>query len=206
MKSIRSLIITLSILFWMSSFAASPIADPEPLAMLKSTSSQMLHELDKYIGRLKQNDKLVYDLVNRILVPHFDLVNMSRTVVGRNYWQQASTDTQQQFIKEFTRYVIRTYSSAIQSYDGEKIKFYPIRGAITDRVQVDSELLRKNGPSIQMQYRLSNQNGQWLIYDFSVDGVSVIKNYNSQFAGILRQGGLDAVVRRLQKSNAQRPV
>jgi phospholipid transport system substrate-binding protein len=200
MRSIKILIISFCMLITGSSFAA----DPAPLAMLKNVASQMLHELDKHIGHLKQDNKLVYDLVDRILVPHFELTMMSRAVVGRDYWQNASSDSQQQFMKEFTRYVIRTYSSALQSYDGETIKFFPIRGGFSDRVQVDSNLLLKNGPPIQMQYRLVQQQNQWLIYDFSVDGVSIVKNYNSQFAGTLRKGGLVELVRQLQKNNARK--
>ncbi len=204
MKLIKTLVIafSFSVLFGVSSGFA--VSDPAPLAMIKSTSDQMLKELDKHIGNLKNNDKLVYDLVNRVLVPHFDLSSMSQAVIGRNYWQKASSNTQQQFIKEFTRYVIRTYSAALQSYDGEKIKFFPIRGGIGDRVQINSDLLLKNGPPVQIQYRLLQQGGGWFIYDFSVDGMSIIKNYNSQFAGTLRHGGLDAVVRHLQKNNAGR--
>ncbi|MEI8055283.1 MAG: ABC transporter substrate-binding protein [bacterium] len=201
MRLIKTLVVVFGVLFCASGFA---VADPVPLVMLKSTSSQMLHELDRHIGNLKNNDKLVYDLVNRILVPHFELLSMSRAVVGRDYWQKATSSTQEQFVKEFTRYVIRTYSSALQSYDGEKIKFYPIRGGISDRVQIDSDLLLKSGPPIQMQYRLIQQGGQWLIYDFSVDGVSIIKNYNSQFAGTLRQGGLEVLVQKLHANNARR--
>ena len=201
MRSIKILVVSLFLLISTSSFAAT---DPAPLVMLKSMTGQMLSALDKYIGRLKNNDKLVDSLVNKIIVPHFDLVSMARAVVGRNYWQQASSAVQQQFIKEFTRYITRTYSSALQSYDGEKMKFYPIRGAIGDRVRVSSDLLLKNGPPIQLQYGLLQQGGQWLIYDFSVDGVSIVKNYNSQFAGILRQRGLTGLVSQLQKRNATR--
>ena len=197
MKIIKILAVVFCMLFTASGFAA----DPAPLAMLKSTSGQMLGELDKHLGNLKHNDKLVYDLVNRVLVPHFDLNAMSRAVVGRDYWANASSSARQQFVQEFTRYVIRTYSKALQSYDGEKIKFYPMRGAVGDRAQVDSDLLLKNGPAVQMQYRLIQQGGEWLIYDFSVDGVSIIKNYNSQFATTLRQVGLDGLVKKLHENN-----
>lgn len=178
-------------------------ADPAPLAMLKSTSQQMVSELNKHIGNLKGNDRLVDGLVRRILLPHFDLATLSRAVVGREYWQGASSATQQQFISEFTRYVIKTYSNALQSYDGETIKFYPMRGNVSNasRVQVDSEILRKDGPSIHVQYRLLNESSGWYIYDFSVDGVSIVQNYHSQFAGLLRQGGLTKVVTELRSRN-----
>lgn len=192
-----------TILLGLTVLAPSFAADPAPLALLKDISGRMLVELNKNISTIKHNDRLVYNLVDRICVPHFDLLNMSRAVVGRNYWQQASESMQQQFIKEFTRYVIRTYASAMQSYDGETVKFYPIRGAVTNPVQINSDLLLKNGPSIQMQYRMSLQSGKWVIYDFSVDGVSIIKNYNSQFAGDLRQSGLNGLVVKLRKNNSR---
>lgn len=184
--------------------APSFAADPAPLALLKDVSGRMLVELNKNINTIKRNDKLVYNLVDRIIVPHFDLPNMTRAVVGRDYWQQASSSTQQQFIKEFTCYVIRTYASAMQSYDGEIVKFYPIRGAVGDRAQINSDLLLKSGPPIQMQYRMSLQSGKWVIYDFSVDGVSIIKNYNSQFAGDLRKSGLSGLVNKLRANNSRR--
>jgi phospholipid transport system substrate-binding protein len=198
MKARKILVMVLFLFISMTGVAAS---DPPPLVMMKNMTDQMLLELNKHIGRLKDNDKLVNSLVNTIIVPHFDLISMSRAVVGRDYWQKASSSTQQQFTKEFTRYVIRTYSSALQSYDGESMKFYPLRGDLGEKVRINSDLLLKNGPPIQLQYGLIRQGAQWLIYDFSVDGVSIIKNYNSQFSGILRQRGLDGLVSQLQKRN-----
>ena len=176
-------------------------ADPEPLTMMKNISNEMLGELDKNTGKLKNNDKLIASLVDKILVPNFDLVDMSRTVVGREHWQSATTDVQQQFIKEFTRYITSTYSSALKAYDGEKMKFHPIRGDITNRVKISSDLTMKNGSVVQLQYSLAKHTSRWLIYDFSVDGVSIVKNYNSQFAGSLRQHGLAGLVKELQKRN-----
>jgi len=177
--------------------------DPAPLAMLKSISNRMFSELDKYRhrGNLKNNPRLVNSLVNRIVVPNFDLQSMSRAVVGGSFWQSGSSQVQQEFITQFTEYVIRTYSSAMQSYDGETMKFYPIRGAVGDRVQISSDLLLKSGPPIQLQYSVSRVGGGWKIYDFSVDGVSIVKNYNSQFASTLRQKGLSGLVQDLKKQN-----
>jgi phospholipid transport system substrate-binding protein len=123
-------IILLAALMFVGNIAMA--ADPAPLAMLKSLSAQMTSELDRNIGNLKGNDRLVDGLVRRILLPHFDLTTMSRAVIGRDYWNNASSATQQQFIKEFTRYVIKTYSSALQSYEGEVIKFYPMRGLLVN--------------------------------------------------------------------------
>lgn len=199
MKLIKSFATILYFFMSVSGFAATA-ADPEPLGMLKGLSNEMVGQLNKNLGNLKNNNKLVDALVYKILVPHFDLTAMSRSVAGV-YWQQAPAAVQQQFVKEFTRNVVRTYSAALQSYDGEIVKFYPIRGDVGVKVRVSSEIILKNGPAIQIQYGLQQQGGGWVIYDFSVDGISIVKNYNSQFAGTLRQIGLSGLVDQLQKRN-----
>jgi len=181
---------------------ASLAADPAPLAMLKSTAAQMTAELDKHLGDLKNNDPLVTGIVNRILVPHFDLVTTAQLVVGRNYWQQASSSIQNEFIKQFTKYAVKTYAVAMSSYDGEKIQFFSMRGDISSgRTQVRSQIIHRDGPPISVQYSVLNKGGTWLIYDFSVDGVSMAQNYRAQFASSLRQGGLDKLVQDLKQRN-----
>ena len=176
---------------------------PQPLAILQQTSNEMIAELDKNLGRLKTDDALVYGIANRILLHHFDLTSMSRSVVGRDAWQAATAPQQKQFIAEFTHYVIKTYASAIASYDGEVIKFHPLREDLGNktRVQIDSSIILKDAPAIQMQYRMVHTGNTWLIYDFSVDGISLVQNYQAQFAPVLRQGGLVKLIEQLQQRN-----
>lgn len=199
-KTISFLIFFISSIFITNALADS---DPAPMVMLKNTANAMIAQLNKHLGQLKNNDALVRNIVKTTVLPHFDLTTMGQAVVGRAYWQQASSATQQQFLQEFVDYVINTYSAAISSYDGETIKFYPIRGDITGKrlVQINSDLLHKDGPPIQIQYNVLNKGGTWLIYDFSIDGVSLIQNYRSQFASTLRTGGLNQLVIELAKRN-----
>jgi len=184
-------------------FAVTAFADPQPLAILKQTSDAMIKELDKNIGRLKTDDALVYSIVNRILLPHFDLVSMSRAVVGRDAWKEANPQQQKEFISEFTHSVIKTYAAAIASYDGETVKFHPLREDLGNktRVQIDSSIILKDAPAVQMQYRMIQAGSTWLIYDFSVDGVSLVHNYQSQFASTVRQGGLSKLIEQLKQRN-----
>jgi len=205
MKAIKFKLVLLFFLtigmFMSNAFAA----DPAPVVMLKNTSNQMVAELNKHLGNLKNNPPLVSGIVKRIVVPHFDLVTMGQLVVGRSYWQDSDAATQKQFISAFTDYAIKTYSSAISSYDGEIIKFYPIRGDISgkSRVQIDTDIQHKDGPPVNVQYSVLSKGGSWYIYDFSVDGVSLVQNYRSQFAGTLREGGLDKLVKMLQQHNRE---
>lgn len=177
--------------------------DPPPLITVRTAADKLIAELDRNQARLKNNDQLVYNIVRRTIVPYFDLAGMSKAVVGRNYWQAGSSDLQKQFINEFTLYVIRTYSSALESYSGEKVKFYPIRGydAAQSRVQINSDILQNNGPAIPVSYRMVKGGSNWFIYDFSVEGVSLVQNYRSQFSSTLQKGGLKQLVAEIHSHN-----
>jgi phospholipid transport system substrate-binding protein len=129
---------------------------------------------------------------------------MARSVLGRQAWMSATPNQRAQFTQEFTTLLVHTYSSALANYKDEAVQFQPMRGdASGSRAQVNSIILRKSGPSISVNYRLILLNSQWKVYDFSVDGISMLQSFRSQFADELSQGNLDTVIQHLQQHNMQ---
>lgn len=206
-KTIKTLVLSLcaASCFFLGIIAkAVPSNDPPPLAMLKNTADKTIVELDKHRQTLKSDDALVCNIVKRIALPHFDSNAMARSVVGREFWQAATPTIQKQFTTEFTQYIIRTYAAALANYNGEKIKFYPMRSydASQNRAQVQSDILQSGGPAIPVTYRLvKTGSGDWLVYDFSVEGVSIIQNYRSQFSSTLSKSGLAGLVAEVHSHN-----
>ncbi len=175
-----------------------------PVTWLKDLTGKVFSQLEKQ-KELPKNKRTVfiYDLIDKILLPYVDLDEMARAVVGRNAWNKADDQVQRQFIQTFKRYVINTYMSALSSYDGQqKMHFQPLKGEYKDRVQVISNLHLSNGAIVKLQYNLKQNAAKgWKIYDFSVDGISLVKNYNAQFASILRNEGLAGLVQKLKEKN-----
>lgn len=173
--------------------------DPPPLAMVKQTSNAVLNALKQNKSQL-HNKQVIFNIVNGIAVPHFDLPDISRSVVGRNYWDQATLQQQQQFIKAFTRYVINMYSSALSSYTDETLSFQPMRDydSTQNRAQIYSFVERRNGPEIALNYRVVKIGNSWKIYDFTAEGISMVQSYRSQFAATLNRGGLPELTKQLQ--------
>jgi phospholipid transport system substrate-binding protein len=191
----------LSFLILVFSFPA--FADPAPLVMLKQVSSQMIAELERNKGRL--STQVIDNIVHRILLPHVDLESMSRSVVGRQYWMQATPAQREQFKREFTNVVIQVYSAPLSSYNGEIIEFKPSRDSTTaSRIQVQSIITRKNGQKIPVNYRLVQSGGSWKVYDFSVEGISMVSSYRSQFDNILQQQGMDGLLQRLRQQQGKK--
>jgi phospholipid transport system substrate-binding protein len=52
---------------------------------------------------------------------------------------------------------------------------------------------------IDVDYKMLKDNGQWLVYDFVIEGVSLIRNYRSQFSKIISTESYAALVSKLIK-------
>jgi len=178
-------------------------ATPSPVDMLKTTSDQMIAELNANKTTMKSNQKEVFDIVNRILLPHVDMNTMSKFVIGRAAWNDANFSDQEQFKQQFTNLLIRTYASALASYTNQKVEFFPSRESYIGQTQfqVQSQIVQPGGPPIPISYQLMLEGSQWKVVDFSVDNVSIVQNYRAQFANDLTQGGLKYLVNKLSQHN-----
>lgn len=176
-----------------------------PLVLLQTTSNQLILALQRNQATLKTKPQIVYGIVNQILLPHVDVMSMSSRALGRDAWLRASPIQKQAFAQQFVTLLVRTYSSALAQYTNEKVNFLPLRGDYNNqsRVQVNSIIVRESGPAINLSYRLMREDDQWMLYDFSVDGVSIIESFRSQFVGELQQSGLEGLIAKLAQHNNQ---
>lgn len=199
MKAVKSLYFILLLLLPCYAFAVN-----SPIDMLQTTSNQMISELNAKKATMKSNPNVVFNIVNRILLPHVDMNTMAKSVVGRTSWTSATASEQQAFTKQFTELLIRTYASALAGYTNQTVQFFPIRGGWEgqSQVNVQSQIVQPGGPPIPMSYRLVLQGNAWKVVDFSVDNVSIVENFRSQFSADLSQGGLAALTTKLTQHNA----
>ncbi|WP_251365816.1 MlaC/ttg2D family ABC transporter substrate-binding protein [Coxiella-like endosymbiont of Rhipicephalus sanguineus] len=188
-------------LLFFCSFAS---ASTSPLIFLQDIANKMISELQQHQSQLKNNPQLINQIVNQQLIPHIDVDRMAGSVIGRYYWQTATLAQRKLFIREFEKIVVSTYSMALSFHDEDQIKFRPLlqsRVANQKEVNVESVILRRNGQRIPISYNLVNNGCQWKVYDFSIEGISLVQNYRSQFSGVLAQGGLAALLKRLVAHN-----
>jgi phospholipid transport system substrate-binding protein len=191
MKKILSVVVT-SVMILLSTLWVTKVfaADGGPVAMLESIADQMIAALQARKATLKTNPGVVYSIAYKIVVPHADLDEMSRRVLPPQVWQQATPAQRQQFKSEFTTLLVHTYASALAEYKDQTVKFYPARGSDGQgAVRVNSQIIRNDGPSISVSYRLISRGSQWKLIDMTVEGVSLLESFRAQFADKLSQGG-----------------
>ncbi len=187
-------------------FFVSPVVLSETAAvpMLQTTANQIIDTLKRNQSSLKHDHAVIYQAVEHYLLPHVDVGGMSRSVLGRNAWNKATASEKKEFTTVFTALVIRTYATPLAEYSGETVKFLPQRAESSGRFsRVNSVIMRPNGQQIPLSYALVSKQGEWKIYDLSVEGVSLLQSFRTQFADLLRASSLKNLIAEMnQRSKA----
>lgn len=201
MKTLKNWVSTIGLGLCLAYSAVSTAE--EPIAILQHISDSVIHELQINKSKLKTDANLPSKIVNKFLLPHVDVDGMSRTVIGRNAWVAASPEQKARFTKEFTALVVSTYSGALKDYSDEKVQFQPSRAVNTNDqfISIRSTIVRSQGPDIPMAYSLVKKPSGWKIYDMSVEGVSLLQSFRTQFESKLRNGGFESVIQDLALQN-----
>lgn len=200
MKVFNSIILGICMLL-----SQSLLAQSSPVPMLERVANDIIATLKANKNKLKSNQEIIYKTVEVNLLPNVDVAGMSRSVLGRQAWTKATPAERAQFSKEFTRLVIRTYSSPLAQYSDERIQFLPLRGATNSRfIRVNSVIVRSKGQNIPLSYSLVSKNDQWKIYDISVEGVSLLQSFRSQFAQVLQNATIADVIKQMQQKQIKK--
>jgi len=194
------IIVGLALLFFAASksvLAAVPQTENPALALVESTTQEVLKHVQRDREEIRENPEHLYRIVERIAAPHFDFEHMSRLVLGK-HWNKATIAQKTRFPEEFRNLLVRTYSTALNQYSDQAVFFSPgknVRGN-TD-VTVHTEIRQSTGPAIPLDYRLHLKNGKWLVYDVVIDSVSLVTTYRGSFASVIRRHGMDGLLSRL---------
>lgn len=181
-------------------------ADKEqgPQELVRETTERVLAELDAQQERLQSDPGFVFELVDEIVLPHFDFVRMARLVLGR-HWRDATPEQREHFVGEFRQLLVRTYATALRDYTGQEVRFRPFRpdASDPDEATVRTEISPGGGaPDIPIHYSLRRDgDGQWKVYDIAIEGISLVTNYRGSYARTIQSQGLDALIEELEGLN-----
>ncbi len=114
----------------------------------------------------------------------FDFTELSKRTLGRN-WRKMKPEQQKEFIQLFRELLQGVYADRLLAYSDQQIIFDKEIMLKKGRAEVQSYLQTSDGKKIPLFYRLSDKSGDWRVYDVIIEGVSMVKNYRTQFRQIL---------------------
>jgi phospholipid transport system substrate-binding protein len=134
--------------------------------------------------------------VRKIAAEAFDVNESARRALGP-HWQQRTPAEREEFVQLFGELLERTYISQIDLYGGERLRFTEEKQD-GDLAIVRAKLTTKQGTEVPIEARMNRKADRWLIYDVTIENVSLISNYRSQFDRIIRQNSYAELVKRLR--------
>ncbi len=185
----RTLILVVCICLW----GSQAIAAENPLDVVKTGTNQVLKILKEYPQDTQARREKIRAVVNKYL----DFDGVSRLALGPQ-WNNQPPEKQQEFSRDFSRLLFSKYIENIENYADQKIT-YSQRQVGPQHVVVEAVV---GGQAID--YAVHLKNGNWTVYDVSVQGLSLVINYRSEFDAMLANGSFDNLLMVLKQKVAQR--
>jgi phospholipid transport system substrate-binding protein len=177
---------------------------PHPaLALVMQTADKIQSQLRAERDVVAKDKKRTYELVEQIVLPHFDFATMSASVLGK-HWRSANDEQKKKFTQEFKVLLVRTYAKALVDNMDRKINYLALRAAEgASDVTVKTEIPQEGSFPLPINYSMELADGAWKVYDVDIDGISLVKNYRTTFSNEVKQGSIDSLIKTLTERNSQ---
>lgn len=185
------LAVGLCVLFLLTAGGGRVVAAPaEPLAVVKQAVDEIIAVLQdkKLSGPAKKDERR--KRVGAVVGGYFDFEEMSMRALARS-WKERTSEERKHFVGLFRQLLERTYIDKVDNYCREldvsctdKVVQFRRQEQQGGKATVYTVFVRNNVET-PVEYKLQNESGKWLVYDVVIEGVSLVRNYRTQFESII---------------------
>ena len=167
-----------------------------PKETVETEVNKVLTTLSDPSFQAKSKDAKIKEVGN-IIGEVFDYKELSRRTLGKD-WKKLSAEQQKEFVELFRELLQGVYADRLLAYSDQKVIFDKEIMLKKGRAEVQSYIVMSDGKRTPLFYRLTDKTGQWKVYDLIIEGVSLVKNYRTQFREILANGSPDKLIQILR--------
>ncbi|MBK8590981.1 MAG: ABC transporter substrate-binding protein [Sandaracinaceae bacterium] len=174
--------------------AADAQANPAEAQAFLTERHEALRTLFAQRASATRNQRLS-TLVSELL----DLEELSRQAL-RDHWDTRTPAQREEFVsllrqlvqEQYERNLERTMNYTV-TYDGADV-----RGQVVTVRTLASSASNRRAPAVSIDYQMVKVGNTWRVFDISTDGVSLVRNYRTQFNRIIERDGWDALIARMR--------
>jgi len=169
----------------------------EPLDILKNSINNVLDILEGPLYKDSTKKELQEEKIRAEIRDIFDFSEIAKRSLAR-HWKKFTSKQQAEFTEIFSEFLEKLYINKIQGYSNEEVLYLGESMTTKLKATVKTKIVTETG-GIPIDYRMIMKKDGWKVYDFSIEGVSLVKNYRVQFRKILMKESPDALIKRLEK-------
>ena len=189
----------------LSTFVSSiAVASTSPYVLMQQTADKLFGDIKANQSKIKSDPNYLRTIVRNDLMPHVHVKYAGQLVLGKNL--SSATDAQKEaFFNAFGQFIEQSYAQALTLYSNQKVEIESEK-PVGDKslVSIRVNVLQCNQPvKLDFKWRKNSRTGEWQAYDMAAEGVSMVATKQNEWAGILRQKGIDALTAQVAQSAKQ---
>ena len=204
MRRLLSSFLRFALVFALVPAALAPAAAQDagaPDVLVRTVTLEVVELISKDKEIRSGNKAKLIELIDSKVLPHFNFAAMTALAMGQQ-WNKATPEQKKRLIEEFRTLLVRTYASALAAYSEQKFDFRPLRGRPTDTdVMVQVRVMQPGAQPVPIDYAMEKTAAGWKVYDVMVGGVSLVANYRTEFSNMVRESGIDGLIKSLSVKN-----
>ena len=168
-----------------------------PIVIVKDMITRIL----KTLSDDSLSEEQARNRVESIASERINYYEMSKRILAVN-WSKAEPAQQRRFIELFRQILLHTYWSRLKKYSDEEVIYFTSTVEKDIFATVDT-VIQSETIEIPVSYRLKYADGKWLAYDFLVENKSLIATYRASFAEIIKNHGMDRLLKEMEKETRE---
>ena len=169
------------------------------MEVMKETIDQALKVLADESLKSPEKSRERLEILEDIIGKRFDYTEMGKRTLGK-HWRQFSEADREEFVRLFQRFLSRTYAGNVDGYSGEQVQYLKERRK-GDFAEVQTAVTSDKSTTA-IHYRLLKSSNTWKVYDVVIEGVSLVKNFRSQFGRIIEAESAKGLLEKLRTKTA----
>ena len=168
-----------------------------PMEGVRDTTNKIIAIVSDPALKTPDKKKEKAGLIRAAVDERFNWEEMSKRALAR-HWSARTEEEKKEFIDLFGKLLERTYLDKVEGYSGEKV-LYVDEVVDGKYATVSVKIVTKKDTEISVLYRVKKDGDNWLVYDISIEGVSLINNYRKQFNSIIVRNSYKELVDKLRE-------
>lgn len=185
--------------FGISSSLSAAVEAGSAMEAMKETIDQALKIMEDESLKAPEKSRERLEILEDIIGKRFEYREMGKRTLGK-HWQQFSDVDQEEFVRLFQRFLSKTYAGNVDGYSGEQVRYLKERRK-GDFAEVQTAVTSDKSTT-SIYYRLLKSSNTWKVYDVVIDGVSLVKNFRSQFGRIIEAESAKGLLEKLRTKTA----
>jgi phospholipid transport system substrate-binding protein len=177
--------------------AGTPAWAGAPTEQLKARIDRVLKVLDDSELRQETRAPERRAAIRKVAEETFDFREISQRSLAR-HWQGRTAAERDEFVRLFTDLLERSYIGQIEQYSGSEKIQYVAETVDAGQALVRTKIATKQGTEVPVDYHMHRADGRWLVYDVSIEGISLVSNYRTQFDRVIRSSSYRQLAEKLR--------